>query len=194
MKQNLVCLTLMTGLLGLFFGCSKENPGGAAQRPIRHPHSDAYITIGDLKLFRAYAPPDSKVDLREYLPEGETLDRWNRLASVRTFKDLKDPKQYLANMAEAVRQSHPSARYQFFESEKTKERILDFMTFPPDSAPVHFAEWNLMRAKYVEGTGLIVYQYGLRLYKTDASSASVILAERNKMMGPFENASFEEQK
>ena len=68
------------------------------------------------------------------------------------------------------------------------------MTFAPDSAPVHFAEWNLMRARYVQGTGLIVYQYAMRLYKFGESSGAVINAERNKMTGPFESASFEEQK
>ena len=61
-----------------------------------------YITICELKLFRASAPEDSKVDLREYLPLGETFERWTRLASVRVFKDLKDPKEYLSNLAAAV--------------------------------------------------------------------------------------------
>ena len=60
------------------------------------------ITIGELKFLRAYSPEDSKVDLREYLPEGETFDHWNRLASIRVFKDLKDPKQYLLNVAAAI--------------------------------------------------------------------------------------------
>jgi len=151
-----------------------------------------YITIGELKLFRAYAPEDSQVDLREYLPAGETFERWSRLASVRVFKDLKDPKEYLSNVAAAVSKSSPAARYQFLQNDKTKEYILDFMTFAPDSEPVHFAEWNLMRAKYVKKKGLIVYQYAMRFYEFGESTGSVIRAERNKMTQPFNEATFEE--
>ncbi len=193
MKQNLVYLTVLTGLLGFALGCSKQDSGSAAQPAVGHTHSDAYITMGDLKLFRAYAPKESAVDLREYLPEGETLDHWNRLASVRVFKDLKDPKQYLSDLAGAVKQSNPAARFQFLQNDETKELILDFMMFAPSSARERFAEWNLMRAKYVEGTGLVVYQYAMRVYNPNRSSAPIIIAERNKMVDRFGSASFEEQ-
>jgi hypothetical protein len=152
------------------------------------------ITIGELKLFRTYAPEDSKVDLREYLPAGENFDHWNRLASVRVFKDLKDPKQYLSNVAAAVKKSHPSANYRLLQDDKSKELVLDFLTFAPDSAPLHFAEWNLMRAKYVKGKGLIVYQYAMRLYVVDDSSIEILNSERKKMTRPFSEASFEEMK
>lgn len=152
-----------------------------------------FITIGDLKLLRAYAPESSQVDLREYLPAGETFDHWTRLASVRVFKDLEDPKEYLANVAAAVTKSSPAARYQFLQNHKTKEYILDFMTFAPDSEPVHFAEWNLMRARYVKKKGLVVYQYAMRFYDFGESTGAVIRAERNKMMQPFDEATFEEK-
>jgi hypothetical protein len=153
-----------------------------------------YITIGELRLFRAYAPEDSKVDLREYLPEGEALTHWNRLASVRVFKDLKDPKQYLSNVASAVKKSHPSANYRLLQDDKSKELVLDFLTFAPESAPQHFAEWNLMRAKYVKRKGLIVYQYAMRLYVVDDASIGILTSERKKMTRPFGEASFEEIK
>jgi hypothetical protein len=152
-----------------------------------------YITIGELKLFRAYASEKSKVELREYLPRGEAFDHWNRLASVRVFEDLKDPRQYLSNVAAAVKKSHPSANYRLLQDDKSKELVLDFLTFAPDSAPQHFAEWNLMRAKYVKGKGLIVYQYAMRLYVVDDSSIGVITSERKKMTRPFGEASFEEK-
>ena len=156
--------------------------------------ADPFIKIGDLKLYRAYAPKDSEVGLREYLPAGENFDRWNRLASVRIFKDIRDPEAYLSAVAEAVTKSHPAARYQFLQNDKTKEVVLDFMTFPPKSAPVHFAEWNLMRAKYVKGTGLLVYQYAMRFYNFDESTAAIVNAERKKMIRPFGEATFEELK
>ncbi|MBP6865851.1 MAG: hypothetical protein KBC32_11375 [Candidatus Didemnitutus sp.] len=152
-----------------------------------------HITIGDLKLVRAYAPAESESQLREYLPEGENLERWNRLASVRVFAKEKNPQKYLERVADMVRKSSPAARAEFFRNEQKKETVLDFITFAPPGAPEHFAEWNMMRAKYVKGTGLVVYQYALRLYVIDDDSISVLTSERRKMMAPFVEASFEEK-
>lgn len=152
-----------------------------------------HITIGDLKLVRAYAPANSESQLREYLPEGESLERWNRLASVRVLKSEKDPQKYLERVAALVRQSGPAARAEFFRNEQKKQTVLDFITFAPKGSPEHFAEWNMMRAKFVKGTGLIVYQYALRLYVIDDDSIGVLTSERRKMMAPFVEASFEEK-
>jgi len=151
------------------------------------------ITVGDLKLYRVFSPPDSKVQLREYLPQGESFEHWNRLASVRVFKELKDPKAYLMKVAAGVTKSHPAARYQFLVNDKTKELVLDFMTFSPESVKEQFAEWNLMRAKFMEGVGLVVYQYAMRVYVVGKETGPIVTAERNKMVAPFQSASFEEE-
>lgn len=152
-----------------------------------------YITIGDLKLVKAFAPADAENQLREYLPKGDSLTRWNRLASVRVFKSEKNAQKYLERVAGMVRKSHPSARAEFFKNEEKKETVLDFITFAPADSLEHFAEWNMMRAKFVKGTGLVVYQYALRLYVIDGDSIRVITSERSKMMAPFVEASFEEK-
>jgi len=152
-----------------------------------------YVTIGDLKFFKAYAPADSPVQLREYLPAGETFDHWNRMASVRVFKDQKDPKKYLDAVAAQVVKSHPAARAQLLQNDKTKTLVLDFMTFPADDVRPRFAEWNLMRAKYIKGTGLVVYQYAVRFYVVGKETGALVNAERNKMVAPFESATFEEK-
>jgi len=152
-----------------------------------------YVMIGDLKLVRASAPAESEIQLREYLPEGEGLERWNRLASVRVFKTEKNAQKYLERVAATVRKSGPPARAEFFRNEQKKESVLDFITFAPPTSPKHFAEWNMMRAKFVEGTGLVVYQYALRLYVIDDDSIKVITSERRKMMARFVEASFEEK-
>lgn len=154
-------------------------------------HAAPSIVIGDLKLFQAYAPPESKVGLREYVPAGESIKSWTRMASVRVFKDQKDPKAYLTAVAAQVAKSHPSARYQFLRNDTTKSLVLDFMTFPPESVSPFYAEWNLMRASFVEGKGLVVYQYAMRIFDVGPQTGAIVNAERNKMVGPFELATFE---
>lgn len=155
-------------------------------------HAAPSIAIGDLKLFQAYAPPESKVALREYVPAGESIKNWTRMASIRVFKDQKDPKAYLTAVAAQVAKSHPSARYQFLQNNKGKSLVLDFMTFPPESVSPFYAEWNLMRASFVEGKGLVVYQYAMRIFDVGPQIGPIVNAERNKMVGPFELATFEE--
>lgn len=151
------------------------------------------ITIGPRRLALAYAPADSPVGLREYLPAGESLDHWNRLASVRVFGGLNDPAAYLKNVAAGVAKSNPAARYQFLQNNETKDLILDFMVFATDPSKPTFAEWNLMRAVYEEGRGLVVYQYAVRYYTFGSQTGPMVNEERNAMAGPFETASFIEQ-
>jgi len=91
-----------------------------------------------------------------------------------------------------VKQSNPAASSRFFQNDK-KQTVLDFITFAPAESPVKYAEWNLMRAHYVKGSGLVVFQYALRLYRINADSINLIVAEREKMMGPFVEATFDEK-
>jgi hypothetical protein len=163
---------------------------GIAQLTFAAPH----IVIGDRKLVRAYAPADSEDNLREYLPEGENLKHWSCLASVRVFKNETDPEKFLKRVAELARKSSPAAVGRFFRNEEKKDTLLDFIVFEPPNAPEHFAEWSMMRAKFIKGTGLVVYQYALRFYPLSEKGVEVIKAERRKMMGPFVNASFDEEK
>ncbi len=150
------------------------------------------ITIGPLTLLQAYAPADSPVQLREYIPADETLAHWDHLASIRVFKDLTDPTAYLNTTADAVAKSNPSAQSRFLQNSQTKQVILDFLTFAPANSPQQFAEWNLMRTKFVPGKGLIVYQYATRYYTGGADVGAKISAERNRILPPFETATFEE--
>ena len=151
-----------------------------------------FISIGDVRFLLAYAPPESPVHIREYLPAGQTLDKWTQLASVRTFADLNDPAAYLQGLAKKVAGSDPNARAQLLQNADKSVMVLDFLVFSPATAPVAYAEWNLMRARYEQGKGLIVYQYARRFYNPDAAAGKQILAEREKMLTPFSTATFAE--
>jgi len=161
-----------------------------------------YITIGDTKFFLAYAPTnyaptDTTIGLREYIPASETLDNWNRLASIRIFKNQNDPEKYLKAMAATVAKSSPAAQAHLLKNDKTNTMILDFVIFSPESVQPHFAEWNLMRATHIAGKGLVLYQYAMRIYnltdKTVDAAIAAIRAERDKMLAPFDTATFEEK-
>ena len=155
--------------------------------------AEPYIIIGDLKLVRV--PSAVRTDgLREYIIEGDTVERWTRLASVRVFPNQRDPKAFLSAVAAGVRKTDPNARHQFYQNKRTKNITLDFMVFPPRGEPRRYdAEWNLMRAEYQKGRGLVVYQYAMRLYRSGTEGAKLINTEREKMLDPFQQASFDEK-
>ena len=149
------------------------------------------IAIGDVKLALAFTTKDSPESIREYIPKGESLDHWSRMASVRVFPKENNPLDYLQRVGAHIPRSHPAARAQLLKHDKTGDNILDFLMFTADSST---AEWNLMRARYEKGKGLIVYQYATRFYTVDKNLGPAIVAERLKMIDPFETASFEEIK
>ena len=148
------------------------------------------ITIGRAKLFLAAVEPDG---LREYRPRSEDADHWTRRATVRVFPDLKDPVAYLKQAAADITKTSRFAHYEVKQDPHTKELILDFMTFPPDTDPKQYAEWSLLRARYVAGRGLVVCQYSLRSYVVGTPAAVKVRAERDRMTEPFKAATFEEE-
>jgi hypothetical protein len=100
--------------------------------------------------------------IREYIPEGETLDSWTTLASIREYPDLNDPKAVVTNMLRLLRQNHPGARSAVQENPSTGEVVVDFVMWPPDESFVEFNVWKYRRA---EAGGLVAHQYALRDYR-----------------------------
>lgn len=116
--------------------------------------AEPHIMIGSLKFVRI-STEDTPNAVREYVREGDSVEHWNRLASVRVLSDQKDPNKCLAAVAGMVKNSVPNAKYQFFQDKKSKKITSDFIVFFPPKVPQRYAEWNLVHAEYKKGTGLI---------------------------------------
>ena len=151
------------------------------------------IKIGALKLYLVSAPADSPDQLREYLPKSEDAGHCTRRATVRVFKDRTDPVAYLKQAAADVMQTGRFAHYQVVNDPVTKEVILDFMTFPPNTDAEQYAEWSLLRARVVPGRGLVVCHYSMRSYVVGSPAAVKVKAERGRMTEAFKAATFEEE-
>ena len=151
------------------------------------------IRIGALRLVLVPASAGADGQLREYLPRSEDADHWTRRATVQVFRDQSDPIAYLKQAAADVLKTGRFAHYEVVTDSHTKEVILDFMTFPANTEAVQYAEWSLLRARYVAGRGLVVCRYSLRCYDVGAPTAAKVKAERLRMIEPFKAASFEEE-
>jgi hypothetical protein len=100
--------------------------------------------------------------VREYVPTGETLESWTKLASIREYPRLDDPRAVAANLVRALRQQNPAAQSAMIENPATGEVIVDFVTWPADRA---FVEFNVFKYARKPGGGLVAQQYALRAYQ-----------------------------
>jgi len=141
------------------------------------------VAFNQTKFFLRFAPKDSPVKLREYLPEGETLEKWTQMLSARTFTNLADPKAYALKLAQDVVKGNPTARSQVLQSDRSGTYVVDFLVF--SQTEPQFAEWNLMRVDRVSD-GLRVTQYARRFSSIDDAMPKAIIAARDKVLPQLE--------
>jgi hypothetical protein len=100
--------------------------------------------------------------VKEYIPAGEDLKSWTRLASVREYPELDEPRAVVGKLIQALKQQNPKAQHAVIENPKTGEIVVDFVTWPADES---FVEFNVFKYGRSEGGGLVAEQYALRDYK-----------------------------
>ena len=121
--------------------------------------------------------PNEKV--KEYIPDGEKLDTWKKLASIREYPKTNDPKALAANLLQTLKKQNPNAPSSMIENPKTGEVMLDFITFPPDSS---FVEFNIFKYFPKPGGGVVVQQYALREYKDITTFLKGLKPERLRLL------------
>jgi hypothetical protein len=156
--------------------------------PVPAPVTPAII-LGPLTLFLANSPADSPDDLREYIPDDESLEHWLHMASTRVLGNRNDPQAYLTREEAEAARTNPRAHHRFLPGDG---QVLELMTYAPASYFLKFAQWSLTKAKYVEGKGLVVSRYAVRYFNYGDATEAKVDAERDTMLQPFESSPFEE--
>jgi len=112
-----------------------------------------------LLAFTNHSPEEN---VKEYLPKGQTLEKWTELAAVREYPGSNDPKSITRNLIHLLKQQNPLAAYDVMENDRTGEVIVDFITWPNDGA---YVEFNIFRYSKRDGGGLVAQQYARREYE-----------------------------
>jgi hypothetical protein len=151
------------------------------------------ITVGETKYLLANEEVHGAEKLREFLPSGDSFERWTRLVALREYPKLHDSKDYIGNMSRRYHAKYPLMHYQLAQDVGTGDWMFDFMEYPT-SGSLHFLEWNFFRA-HETNQGLIVYQYAERFYfQEDATEAGRLFKEaRQRTLGTLWSAKFEEK-
>ncbi len=113
----------------------------------------------------AFEGEDPGATIKEYLPAGEKLDRWTRLAAIRSFSSLDDPVAYATATIKELKQKYPQSPSAVIENPKTGVVVLDFVVWPEDAS---FVEFNVFRYEKRPGGGLVSQQYAMRAYGDQA--------------------------
>lgn len=100
--------------------------------------------------------------IKEFIPAGETLDTWTRLASIREYTELNDPQAAVGALVRQLKQKYPDSRSAIIENPTTGEVIVDFVLWPPDAS---FVEFNVFKYGRKPEGGMIAEQYALRAYQ-----------------------------
>lgn len=116
---------------------------------------------------------------REFVPAGETLERWTKLASVREYPTHTDVKALAGELVRALKRRYPEAPSSILENPTTGEVIVDFIVWPPDRA---FTEFDLFRYGKRDGGGVVAQQYALRVYGDATAFLRALKAERARLL------------
>lgn len=116
---------------------------------------------------------------REFVPSGEPIARWTRLASIREYPTHADPMALATGLLRALKQQNPDAPSSIIRNPSTGEVIVDFITWPSDRS---FTEFNLFRYGRREGGGVVAQQYALRHYGDATEFLRGLKAERTRLV------------
>jgi hypothetical protein len=138
-----------------------------------------YVRFDGKRLNLAWESENPEQPVAEFIPEGETLEKWTHLASIRRFPGLDDPQQLAKLTIDQINEQFPGAPTNLVDNPKGDDAIIEFVVNAPDDS---FAEYNLF--KYGKGAsgGVVAEQYALRTYGDRKEFMDGVMAQRQKLL------------
>lgn len=127
----------------------------------------------------AWQSENPDLPVAEFIPAGETLEKWTRLASIRRFPDLDDPQALAAKTVEGVAKSYPGAPTNLVDDPKSSDAVIEFVVNAPDDS---FAEYNLFKYAKDPSGGVVAEQYALRGYGDRQKFLDSLTASRQRLL------------
>ena len=129
------------------------------------------ITFDDVSYNLAWSDhPHEKYYVQEYLPAGETVERFNQMLTIHLFDQSVKPKngvnQKVAELNER-KKSDPVCNYAVMESPDGKDFLLDFLLSDSKDGRLRIVEFNAYKYKQIEigdRKALLVFAYSKRAY------------------------------
>src|SRR5262249_505831 len=100
------------------------------------------VTFDGQKLKLAFDADSEGDTIKEYIPNGQTLKKWTKLASIRGYPKLNDAHELAAAVVREVEEKNPKADAHLKQNEETGETVIDFVVWPEDKS---FVEFNVFK-------------------------------------------------
>ncbi|MDQ2770552.1 MAG: hypothetical protein M3Y54_08640 [Bacteroidota bacterium] len=139
--------------------------------------------------------PKATYFIQEYLPAGETSDRFNQMLTLHLFTNavtVKDAVRQKVQELETRKQTDVTCHYQVTEGPGGQEFVVDFLLGENISESAAISEFNVYQYKQVDlggqQKGVLVYTYSERAYGAAVTPFLTALAQRrtglvNAMIG-----------
>lgn len=165
---------VLFGLMSLIL--AMEPVQAKAPKSIKLPQA---VEFDGLKLLLAWQGENPEQPVAEFIPKGETLEKWTHLASIRRYPDLEDA-QGLAKMTiEEVQKTYPGSPTNLVDDPKGSDAIIEFVVNAPDDS---FAEYNLFKYAKDPSGGVVAQQYALRTYGDRKTFMDELMTRRQKLL------------
>lgn len=144
------------GLLALLGGLKPSH--AKAPQPASSPQQ---VEFDGQTMNLAWTNENPEAPIVEYLPKGETLEKWTHLASIRRYPELEDAQKLAKLTVDEVAKAYPGAPTNLADDPNGTGAVIEFVVTAPDDS---FAEYNIFKyAKDPQG-GVVAQQYALRGY------------------------------
>jgi len=137
------------------------------------------ITFDGQKLKLAFDATSEGDTIKEYIPDGEKLQKWTKLASIGEYPKLNDAHELAAAVVREVEEKNPKADAHLKHNEETGETVIDFVVWPEDKS---FVEFNVFKFKKNEYGGITSEQYAVREYKEPEKFAGDLESLRERLV------------
>jgi hypothetical protein len=156
--------------------------GGGSEAVAKPPQSGAppkQVEFDGRTLELAWESENPDLPVVEFIPKGETLEKWTHLASIRQFPDVGNPQELAKLTLEQVAKDYPGAPTNMAVDPNETEAIIEFVADAPDDS---FAEYNIFKyAKNPDG-GVVAQQYALRGYGDRQKFLEELSERRQKLL------------
>jgi hypothetical protein len=179
--------TLM--LLGTTLVASAADP--TSKRTIsRETKPKESIRFDNQSLVLAFQNNNDGDTIKEFIPAGETLERWTKLAALYEYPNLDDPQAVVDALVERLKKRGSDIPYDVRTDSRTKAVIVDFLIWPEGAArpeDAEYVEYNIFRYESKRGGGLTAQQYAIRRYTNTQDFISNLRTWKDRLVRQMTN-------
>jgi hypothetical protein len=158
---------------------TQTTPSVAAHPSDQETAGAEQIQFDGGKLFLAWQANNDGDTIKEFIPTGQNLDTWTKLAAVREFPKLNDARGFAEMMVQKLREDSPDAPSTISENKNAREVVLDFVAWPKDKS---FVEFNVWKLRELPGGGIVADQYAVRDYTDPEGFAKNLKTVRERLV------------